>query len=274
MIRGTKIIWLGVAALCTLPLAGCTRQGDFSPVDMWNRSRYKPLEATTLANETSSSRQIPPGTVYRGQTEKDKLFPPGENGMSVRQMQEIGRVRETPDSINMTGANRSGAAPSILNGAPAGTRAAVGNGTNMGPTGDYRIRAGGATMTRFPFPITKKVLLRGQERYDIYCSPCHGMTGDGDGMIVRRGFSQPPTYHQDRLRKAPVGHFFDVITNGYGAMYPYGSRIEPEDRWAIVAYIRTLQLARNAKLTDVPASERGSVGKPKPKEGIGEGGEH
>jgi hypothetical protein len=216
-------------------LSGCDRQMRFSPVDMWNRSRYKPLEPTTLANITSSSQPIPPGTVYRGQIERDKLYPPADNGMTVRQMQNIGRVREAPTTTG-----------------------------NMGPTGDYRVRGAGATMTRFPFPITRKVLLRGQERYNIYCSPCHGMTGDGDGMIVRRGFSQPPTYHQDRLRKAPVGHFFDVITNGFGAMYPYASRVEPEDRWAIVAYIRALQLARNAKLSDLPASERAEIGKSRP----------
>jgi mono/diheme cytochrome c family protein len=274
MIRGTKtiwpkIIWLGALAVSTLPLAGCNRRGEFSPVDMWNRSRYKPLEATTLANETSSSRAIPPGTVYRGQTERDKLYPSAEHGMTVQQMQDIGRVRETPDSnaINVTGADSRAARSLMVAGNAPSTPATNGAGTmgNMGPTGDYRVRGGGATMTKFPFPVTKAVILRGQERYNIYCAPCHGMTGDGDGMIVRRGFSQPPTYHQDRLRKAPVGHFFDVITNGYGAMYSYGSRVEPEDRWAIVAYVRALQLARNAKISDVPANEQANIGKPKPK---------
>ena len=114
-------------------------------------------------------------------------------------------------------------------------------------------------MTKFPFPITKEVLLRGQERFDIYCAPCHGRTGYGDGMIVRRGFSAPPSYHEARLRKASVGHFFDVITNGFGAMYPYGDRITPEDRWAIIAYIRALQLSQDASLNDVPASKRATL---------------
>lgn len=270
MIRGTKTFLLGALAVSTLSLAGCNRRGEFSPVDMWNRSRYKPLEPTTLANETSSSRAIPPGTVYRGQTERDKLYPAAEHGMTVQQMQDVGHVRETPDSnaINITGADARAARSLTVAGEPASTPASktgVMRMGNMGPTGDYRVRSAGATMTKFPFPVDKKVLLRGQERYNIYCSPCHGMTGDGDGMIVRRGFSQPPTYHQTRLRKAPVGHFFDVITNGYGAMYSYGSRIEPEDRWAIVAYVRALQLARDAKVSDVPEKEQTGIGKPKVK---------
>ena len=100
------------------------------------------------------------------------------------------------------------------------------------------------------------LLKRGRERFDIYCSVCHGRTGDGNGMIVRRGFRQPPSYHIDRLRQAPAGHFFDVMTKGIGAMPSYANRIEVGDRWAIVAYIRALQLSQNAPLDDVPADER------------------
>lgn len=98
----------------------------------------------------------------------------------------------------------------------------------------------------FPFPITKEALDRGQERYNIYCSVCHGMTGKGDGMVARRGFNKPApaSYHQDRLRQAPVGHFFDVMTNGWGAMPSYASQISVEDRWKIIAYIRALQLSQ------------------------------
>src|SRR5215510_4426203 len=98
----------------------------------------------------------------------------------------------------------------------------------------------------FPFPISAKDLDRGQERYNVYCSVCHGMTGNGDGMVARRGFNKPSpaNYHQDRLRQAPVGHFFDVMTNGWGAMPPYASQISVEDRWKIVAYIRALQLSQ------------------------------
>ena len=98
----------------------------------------------------------------------------------------------------------------------------------------------------FPFPITKDDLNRGQERYEIFCSVCHGATGNGDGMIARRGFNRPApaSYHQDRLRQAPVGHFFDVMTNGWGAMPSYASQIPVEDRWKIIAYIRALQLSQ------------------------------
>jgi mono/diheme cytochrome c family protein len=110
-------------------------------------------------------------------------------------------------------------------------------------------------VTTFPFPVTREVLVRGQERFDIYCAPCHGRTGDGNGMVPQRGYSVPPSYHIDRLRTAPVGHFFDVISRGYGVMYSYGSRVEPVDRWAIVAYIRALQLSHTATISDVPEQE-------------------
>jgi mono/diheme cytochrome c family protein len=97
-----------------------------------------------------------------------------------------------------------------------------------------------------PFPVTEDVLTRGRERFNIYCAPCHSRLGDGQGMVVKRGFKQPPTYHQDRLRKAPLGYFFDVMTNGFGAMPDYAAQIQPRDRWCIVAYIRALQLSQNA----------------------------
>jgi mono/diheme cytochrome c family protein len=97
-----------------------------------------------------------------------------------------------------------------------------------------------------PFPATGDVLDRGRERFNIYCAPCHSRRGDGQGMVVKRGFKQPPTYHQDRLRKAPLGYFFDVMTNGFGAMPDYAAQIQPRDRWCIVAYIRALQLSQNA----------------------------
>ena len=97
----------------------------------------------------------------------------------------------------------------------------------------------------FPVPVTKELIDRGQERFNIYCIVCHGPTGNGDGMVVRRGFPKPPTYHDDRLRNAPVGHFFDVMTNGWGKMNSYSYQVPPADRWAIAAYIRTLQAAQN-----------------------------
>jgi len=117
----------------------------------------------------------------------------------------------------------------------------------------------GKLVEAFPSPVTREMLERGRERFDIYCSVCHGRTGEGNGMIVQRGFPAPPSYHIDRLRNAPVGHLYDVITNGYGVMYPYASRVEPADRWAIVAYIRALQLSRHAALTDAPAAEQSTL---------------
>ncbi len=98
--------------------------------------------------------------------------------------------------------------------------------------------------------------MRGQERYSIYCLPCHSAVGDGDGWIARRGFPHPPSYHEERLRQAPDRHFFDVITNGYGIMYSYADRVEPADRWAIVAYIRALQLSQHAPVDTLPAEVR------------------
>lgn len=116
----------------------------------------------------------------------------------------------------------------------------------------YTGKIGNQLGTEMPFPVTQEVLERGRQRYNIYCSPCHSEVGDGNGMIVQRGFKRPPSYHIDRLRTAPVGHFFDVISNGFGAMSEY-SIIPVHDRWAIVAYIRALQLSQGATRNDVPA---------------------
>jgi mono/diheme cytochrome c family protein len=123
----------------------------------------------------------------------------------------------------------------------------------------YTGKTNGTDATVFPFRVDAPVLARGRERFDIYCAPCHGRTGQGDGMIVRRGYRRPPSFHQDRLRDVPVGHYFDVITNGFGAMPDYAAQITAEDRWAIVAYVRALQLSEHATLADVPAAERGKI---------------
>jgi mono/diheme cytochrome c family protein len=103
-----------------------------------------------------------------------------------------------------------------------------------------------------PFPVTTQVMERGQQRFKIYCTPCHGEIGDGNGMIVQRGYKRPPSYHIDRLRRAPIGYFFDIMTNGFGAMPDYSQQVAPEDRWAIAAYIRALQLSQHATEADVP----------------------
>ena len=123
----------------------------------------------------------------------------------------------------------------------------------------YTGKIGTNLVETFPFPITREVLERGRERFDIYCSPCHGRTGEGNGMIVQRGFPAPPSYHIDRLRQAPVGHFFDVITHGYGMMYPYAARVEVGDRWAIAAYIRALQKSHSSTLAEVPSPQRAQL---------------
>lgn len=107
-----------------------------------------------------------------------------------------------------------------------------------------------------PPPVTLALLHRGQQRFDIDCAPCHGRTGDGDGMVVQRGFPPPPSYFSGRLRGASIQHFYDVITHGYGVMYSYADRVAPADRWAIVAYIRALQASTDAQLADVPADRR------------------
>jgi len=120
----------------------------------------------------------------------------------------------------------------------------------------YTGKVAGEFAKTFPFQISKEVLERGQQRYNIYCSPCHDKVGAGRGMIVQRGFRPPQSYHIDRLRDAPPGYFFDVITNGFGAMYSYADRISPKDRWAIIAYIRVLQLSQNATIDDVPEEQR------------------
>lgn len=116
----------------------------------------------------------------------------------------------------------------------------------------YTGKIGNQDGDEMPFPVTADVLARGQERFNIYCSPCHSELGDGRGMIVQRGLRPPPSYHTDRLRKAPLGHFFDVITNGFGAMPDYAAQIPVADRWAITAYIRALQLSQNAQQGDLP----------------------
>lgn len=178
-------------------LGGCTRDGKFQPVDMWNGARLKPYEQVNFFDDKRSSRLPPAGTVARGQ-----------------------------DRLN----------ESLYYGTKDGT---------LVPTNPLFAAAS---------PKDKVALLeRGQERYQIYCQPCHGLAGYGDGMIVKRGFAKPPTYHQTRLRNVTDGYVFDVITNGYGSMYSYGSRVPPRDRWAIVAYIRALQLSQKAQPSDVPA---------------------
>ena len=131
-------------------------------------------------------------------------------------------------------------------------------------------KVNGQLATTFPMPVTADVMARGQERFNVFCSPCHGRTGSGNGMVVQRGFRAPPSYHEDRLRNAPVGYFFDVMTNGFGAMQDYASQVPVADRWAIAAYIRALQLSQRATLADVPPNRRADLDRPAPAPGAAE----
>jgi hypothetical protein len=122
-------------------------------------------------------------------------------------------------------------------------------------------KANGEPVAALPMPLTRELLERGRDRYGIYCTPCHGLTGNGLGIVVQRGYRQPPSFHIDRLREAPVGYFFDVETQGFGQMLDYSAQIPPGDRWAIAAYIRALQVSQRATIADVPTSARPSLEK-------------
>lgn len=174
--------------------------------DMQDQPRYKSYKESKFFSDKRASRNSPDGTVARGQLHDNKAL-------------YTGKI-DNPD----------------LN--------AVAE-TTTGPTGNTLVSSFPNAIDEFPMPVTKELIDRGQNRFDIYCAVCHGPMGNGDGMVVRRGFPQPPTYHDDRLRNAPVGHFFDVATNGWGRMSGYGTVISAPDRWAIVAYIRALQISQD-----------------------------
>ena len=135
-------------------------------------------------------------------------------------------------------------------------------------------KSGMQQVDALPFALTAQILDRGEERYNIFCAPCHGVTGKGDGMIVRRGYRPPPSYHIDRLQTVPLGHFYDVMTNGFGAMPDYRAQVSPRDRWAIAAYVRALQLSQHATAADIPAEEKQKLSQPAPAATPGAAGEH
>ncbi len=181
----------------------------------------KPYRSSTFFRDGLSSRPQIEGTVARGFLKLDTEFftgkKPGKNGVAP-----LPGPAATPEGAQSTGTTAVPATPAT---APQGAAAYP---------DDVEV---------FPIPVTKEIVLRGKERYEIFCSACHGFTGSGDGIIVRRGFRRAASFDDDRLRQAPVGHFFDAISNGWGAMPSYAPQIPPQDRWAIVAYIRALQLA-------------------------------
>jgi hypothetical protein len=132
----------------------------------------------------------------------------------------------------------------------------VARGSLREDTAFYTGKVGKDFVTEIPGGVTPELLARGRAHFEVFCAPCHGRTGRGDGMIVQRGFKKPTSYHVDRLRQVPVGYFYDVMTNGFGAMSDYSAQVDPADRWAIAAYVRTLQYSQYAPAADVPADRR------------------
>ncbi|HEX8179062.1 MAG TPA: cytochrome c [Pyrinomonadaceae bacterium] len=229
-----------LAAVCLLP-AGCR-------MDMQDQPRYEVYEPSRTFDDGLSSRPYVAGTIPRGYLREDKLYYTGKGGGAQTGAQLQTQSGGTTQAVVQTGV------PNVQGGTTNGQlpgRADVNlRGNAGGKVGQRQGETSGggagaeADATELPFPITEQVLERGRERYQIYCALCHGATGFGDGMIVRRGYRRPPSYHDDRLRQAPVGHFFDVITNGWGAMPDYSAQVPVQDRWAIIAYIRALQLSQ------------------------------
>ncbi len=174
--------------------------------DMQDQPRYKTYKQSEWYPDNLASRTPPEGTVARGFLKENKAF-------------HTGKIDNPNTSVQVE--------------------------TTTNAAGNTIVTSFPNAIDEFPLPVTRELVERGEERYNIYCIVCHGPTGAGDGMIVRRGFSPPPTYHDDRLRGAPVGHFFDVITNGWGKMNGYSASIPAADRWAIVAYIRALQVSQD-----------------------------
>ena len=138
----------------------------------------------------------------------------------------------------------------------------VARGTLQDDQAFYTGKNGPADADALPFALTAEVLDRGENRFNIYCTPCHGLSGQGDGMIVRRGYRAPPSFHTDRMQQMAIGHFYDVMTNGFGAMPDYRAQISPRDRWAIAAYVRALQLSQHASAAELSAEERAKLSQP------------
>ncbi|HVX16362.1 MAG TPA: c-type cytochrome [Pirellulales bacterium] len=181
-----------LAVMVTLAVSGCDM------LDMYDETRFEPLEANPFFDDGASARPLVAGTVARGDLREDEAL--------------------------------------------------------------YTGKVDGKYVTELPLELDRALLARGRERFDIYCSPCHGRLGDGRGMIVERGFRQPPSFvGTDRLLDSPIGHFYDVASNGFGAMPSYASRVSPRDRWAIAAYIRALQRSQNGKIEDVPEELRDKI---------------
>jgi len=232
--------WLAVVSLFWFLLvsaSGCNQKMAIQP-------KAVPLRESEFYPNGMSARPLPDNTVPRGFLEDDPAFYTGKMPGAAGQ--------PTPSSLPAAGAPLA-ATPNASAQALAAVQAAN-LASNITPK-----TPGQTDIDYFPIAITPEVLARGHERFDIFCAPCHSRLGDGQGLVVKRGFRQPPSFHIDRLRSAPVGHFFDVATNGFGAMPDYAQQVNPRDRWAIIAYIRALQLSQNANLSDVPPDKRNEL---------------
>jgi mono/diheme cytochrome c family protein len=213
---------------------------------MQDQPKYITYRASGFFRDGLSSRPLVEGTVARGFLRADREFYTGKKDSTGSH-----RIAETQLSlVPQTGAQRTNGGPNAS--------ATTGSGSSVAVYPD--------DVVTFPLPITKETIDRGQERYQIFCAACHGGTGNGDGLVVRRGFRPPPTYHSDQMRQAPVGHYFDVVTNGWGAMPSYAAQIPPADRWAIIAYIRALQLSQNPNATPAQ-TQPGTAGATEPNQG-------
>jgi mono/diheme cytochrome c family protein len=207
-----------ILILCCLALTGCAEQ------QMARQPAPRPLGESKFFPDGTSARTLVPGTVPRGLSLKYEQA--GNNGVNAK----YNKWAQAANLVANAGSN------------PLGALAMQ--------------QAESPFVNTFPFPVTEKVLKHGKKRFEIFCVVCHGYTGVGDGMVVQRGFAKPPSYHEPRLKTAPVGHFYNVITKGYGAMPTHAYLVPPEDRWAIAAYIRVLQFSQSASFDDLTKDEQ------------------
>ena len=248
-------------AFCLLPFAFCLLTG--CRMDMQDQPKYKTFRA-------GDKKFFPDGASVRAPVEGTV---PRQFGREYRDREDYfftGKTEQLPGGGAQAGAQTGGmgaATPTIPAGALNSLAGAGVLGNTAGGIPGAREAAATGGPDLFPFAIDEAALRRGRERFQIYCIVCHGATGEGDGMVVRRGFRKPPSYYEDRLQEnvTPAAHFFDVITNGWGAMPSYAEQIPPEDRWKIIAYIRALQLSRRVKLDDLSPEERQRVQSGAPK---------
>ena len=241
---------------CLLLTAYCLLFAVACRQDMQDQPRYEAYESSGFFKDGLSSRPLVEGTVPRGYLRSDKQLFTGQNdkAQSSNTNASAERGAQAGAAANAQGSSSSSNSSSASMQGGSNTGTPTGSTSQTG-AGGAQAAAGDANDTEdFPFPVTAEVMQRGQERYQIFCAMCHGATGDGDGMIVRRGFRQPPSYHQDSLRQARVGHFFRVITEGYGAMPSYRAQVPVQDRWAIIAYVRALQLSKMNQQQTAPTA--------------------